>query len=44
MSTGNKEILLVVRALANEKGVDESLIFEAVEAALASVTLIEAVC
>ena len=38
MSTGNKEILLVVRALANEKGVDESLIFEAVEAALASVT------
>lgn len=38
MSTENKEILLVVRALSNEKGLDEGLIFEAVESALASVT------
>ena len=38
MTTGNKEILLVARALSNEKGVDEGIIFEAVEAALASVT------
>lgn len=38
MSTDNKEILLVVRALSNEKGVEEGLIFEAVETALASVT------
>ncbi len=38
MTTGNKEILLVARALSNEKGVDEAIIFEAVEAALASVT------
>jgi len=38
MSTENKEILLVVKALSNEKGVSEDLIFEAVELALASVT------
>src|SRR3970040_2443491 len=32
----NKEILLVVDAVANEKGVEKSVIFEAIEAALAS--------
>ncbi|MGH8371453.1 MAG: transcription termination factor NusA [Gammaproteobacteria bacterium] len=34
----NKEILLVVDAVSNEKGVDKSVIFEALEAALASAT------
>ena len=33
-----KEILLVVDAVSNEKGVDENIIFEALEAALASAT------
>ncbi len=31
----NKEILLVVDAVSNEKGVAKSIIFEAIEAALA---------
>jgi N utilization substance protein A len=34
----NKEILLVVDAVSNEKGVDKDIIFEAIEAALASAT------
>lgn len=34
----NKEILLVVDAVSNEKGVDIEIIFEAIEAALASAT------
>ncbi|MGB1110847.1 MAG: transcription termination factor NusA [Gammaproteobacteria bacterium] len=34
----NKEILLVVDAVSNEKGVDQEIIFEAIEAALASAT------
>ncbi|MEJ2644373.1 MAG: transcription termination factor NusA [Gammaproteobacteria bacterium] len=34
----NKEILLVVDAVSNEKGVDKQIIFEAIEAALASAT------
>ncbi len=34
----NKEILLVVDAVSNEKGVDENIIFEALEAALATAT------
>ncbi len=34
----NKEILLVVEAISNEKGVPEEVIFEAMEAALASAT------
>ncbi|HEX5340605.1 MAG TPA: transcription termination factor NusA [Gammaproteobacteria bacterium] len=34
----NKEILLVVDAVSNEKGVDKGVIFEALEAALASAT------
>lgn len=33
-----KDILLVVDAVSNEKGVDENIIFEALEAALASAT------
>src|SRR5262245_30153492 len=33
----NKDILLVVDSLSNEKGVDKAVIFEAVEAALATV-------
>lgn len=33
----NKDILLVVQSLSNERGVDESVIFEAIEAALATV-------
>ena len=32
----SKEILLVVDAVSNEKGVEKSVIFEAIEAALAS--------
>ena len=34
----NKEILLVVEAVSNEKGVDKEIIFMAIEAALASAT------
>ena len=34
----NKEILLVAEAVSNEKGVDHDVIFEAIEAALASAT------
>jgi N utilization substance protein A len=34
----NKDILLVVDAVSNEKGVDKEIIFEAIEAALASAT------
>jgi len=34
----NKDILLVVESMSNERGVSEDLIFEAIEAALASVT------
>jgi N utilization substance protein A len=38
MERMNKEILLVVDAVSNEKGVDKEVIFEALEAALASAT------
>ncbi len=34
----NKEILLVVEAVSNEKGVEKSIIFEAIELALAAAT------
>lgn len=34
----NKEILLVVEAVSNEKGVDKGIIFEAIELALAAAT------
>ena len=34
----NKDILLVVDAVSNEKGVEIDVIFEAIEAALASAT------
>ncbi len=34
----SKEILMVVEVVSNEKGVEESIIFEAIEAALASAT------
>ena len=34
----NKEILLVVDTVSNEKGIDREIIFEAIEAALASAT------
>src|SRR5438132_106762 len=34
----NKEILLVVEAVSNEKGVDREVIFQAIEAALETVT------
>ena len=34
----NKEILLVVDVVSNEKGVAKDIIFEAIEAALASAT------
>ena len=34
----NKEILTVVEAVSNEKGVDKEIIFEAIEAALATAT------
>ena len=34
----NKEILMVVDAVSNEKGVDKSIIFEAIEIALATAT------
>ena len=34
----NKDILYVVDAVSNEKGVDKEIIFEAIEAALASAT------
>lgn len=38
----NKEILLVADTVSNEKGVDREVIFEAIEAALASATKKEA--
>jgi N utilization substance protein A len=38
MEKTNKEILMVVDAVSNEKGVDKEIIFEALEAALASAT------
>jgi len=38
MMTMNKEILMVVDAVSNEKGVDKEIIFEALEAALATAT------
>jgi N utilization substance protein A len=34
----NKEILLVVEAVSNEKGVDSEVIFQAIEAALEMAT------
>ncbi|MGI9246418.1 MAG: NusA N-terminal domain-containing protein, partial [Steroidobacteraceae bacterium] len=34
----NKEILMVVDAVSNEKGVEKEIIFDALEAALASAT------
>jgi len=34
----SKEIMMVVDAVSNEKGVDKEVIFEALEAALASAT------
>jgi len=34
----NKEILMVVDAVSNEKGIDKEIIFEAIEAALATAT------
>ena len=34
----NKEILLVAEAVSNEKDIDQSVIFEAIEAALAMAT------
>ena len=34
----NKEILMVAEAVSNEKGVDEGVIFEAIEQALATAT------
>ncbi|HSR62656.1 MAG TPA: NusA N-terminal domain-containing protein, partial [Gammaproteobacteria bacterium] len=34
----NKEILMVVDVVSNEKGVSKEIIFEAIEAALASAT------
>ena len=34
----SKEILMVVDAVSNEKGVEKDIIFEAIEAALASAT------
>jgi N utilization substance protein A len=38
MNIMNREILLVVDSMSNEKGVDKEIIFEAIEAALATVT------
>jgi len=38
MSKSNKDILLVVDAVSNEKGVDKEIIFDALECALASAT------
>src|ERR1700709_1918912 len=38
MTTMNKEILMVVDAVSKEKSVDKEIIFEALEAALASAT------
>lgn len=35
----NKEILMIVQSISNEKGVAEEIIFEAIEAALAAVTV-----
>ena len=34
----NKEILMVAEAVSNEKGVDQEIIFDALESALASAT------
>ena len=34
----SKEILMVVDAVSNEKGIEQEIIFEAIEAALASAT------
>ena len=34
----DKEILLVVDAVSNEKGIDKEIIFQAIEAALATAT------
>ena len=34
----NKEILLVVDTVSNEKGIEREILFEAIEAALASAT------
>ena len=34
----NKEILMVVDAVSNEKGIEKDIIFEAIEVALASAT------
>ena len=34
----SKEILMVVDAVSNEKGVEKDIIFEAIEAALATAT------
>ena len=33
----NKDILLIAQSIANERGVDELVIFEAIEAALAAI-------
>jgi transcription termination/antitermination protein NusA len=38
MTMNNKEILMVVDAVSNEKGVDKEIIFDALEAALAAAT------
>ena len=38
MAEMNKEVLLVVESVSNEKGVDKEVIFEAIEAALAMAT------
>jgi len=35
----NKDILLIAQSIANERGVDETVIFEAIEAALAAIVL-----
>ncbi len=34
----NKDILLIVQSISNERGVEEGVIFEAIEAALAAVS------
>ncbi len=34
----NKDILLIVESISNEKGVEKAVIFEAIETALAAVT------
>src|SRR3989338_440879 len=35
-NTTNKDILLMVQSISNERGVEENVIFEAIEAALAA--------